>query len=601
MRNTLFVSKLRGWVAGLKRATRPGQSPRPASEFMLEPLEGRILLAADLTGVVQSTTLIDPTASTNQATVQVLNQGALQLAANLAPTAVNDAFTVKKGGVLSEIPTLVKDIVPGGVSSNPTNLVNVNGTVYFTVRNGANGVELWKSNGMAAGTVLVKDIVAGSGSSNPAQLTNVNGTLFFTAETAANGRELWKSNGTAAGTVLVKDIRPGTGYGFYFGLTDTLVNVNGTLFFTANNGVNGVELWKSNGTAAGTVMVKDINPGALTSGLHLLTNVNGTLFFVANDGGGTGYELWKSNGTLAGTQLVRNINPSRGFHITELEAVNGTLFFTAIDSTNGLELWKSNGTVAGTMLVKNINTATFASSNPTNLTNVNGTLFFVATDGVRGPELWKSNGTAAGTVLVKDITPGASGTSFTDLTSVGGKLFFRSSAGGSSQALWVSNGTSTGTVKLAPNGLALPGLANGSPMITDVNGVAYFKSGANDLWKSDGTVAGTVLVMVGAQPGNLTNVNGTLFFAGYYQVGIGRELMKLTKANVLANDRDPESMPLTAVRVSGPTKGTLTFNANGTFTYRPNAGFVGTDSFTYRASDGLLQSNLATVTITVTA
>ena len=78
-------------------------------------------------------------------------------------------------------------------------------------------------------------------------------------------------------------------------------------------------------------------------------------------------------------------------------------------------------------------------------------------------------------------------------------------------------------------------------------------------------------------------------------------LASVLNGNVLANDRDPEGTPLTAVRVSGPTKGTLTFNANGTFTYRPNAGFIGTDTFTYRASDGVLQSNLATVTITVTA
>lgn len=113
-------------------------------------------------------------------------------------------------------------------------------------------------------------------------------------------------------------------------------------------------------------------------------------------------------------------------------------------------------------------------------------------------------------------------------------------------------------------------------------------------------MAGTVLVKTGVQPQGFTNVNGTLFFTGH-QVGIGHELMTVGKVNVLLNDRDPEGKPLTAVRVSGQTKGTLTLNTNGTFTYRPNAGFTGTDSFTYRASDGVLQSNLATVTITVTA
>ena len=62
------------------------------------------------------------------------------------------------------------------------------------------------------------------------------------------------------------------------------VNVNGTLFFDANDGTHGDELWKSDGTAAGTVMVKDINPGAGSSSVGQMVNVGGTLFFAATDG-----------------------------------------------------------------------------------------------------------------------------------------------------------------------------------------------------------------------------------------------------------------------------------------------------------------------------
>ena len=62
--------------------------------------------------------------------------------------------------------------------------------------------------------------------------------------------------------------------------------MNGTLFFTANDATTGRELWKSDGTAAGTVLVKDINPGSDSSGPSYLTNVNGTLFFTADDGTG---------------------------------------------------------------------------------------------------------------------------------------------------------------------------------------------------------------------------------------------------------------------------------------------------------------------------
>jgi ELWxxDGT repeat protein len=520
---------------------------------------------------------------------------------NQAPIAVNDTFTMTEGGVLSGTPFLVKDINPGTGNSNPTNLVNVNGTLFFTASTPGLGVELWRSDGTAAGTVLVKDVVAGTGSSNPAQLTNVNGTLFFTVDDGVNGRELWKSDGTAAGTVLVKDINPGSGSGFSFLLTDTLLNLNGTLFFTANDGVNGVELWKSDGTAAGTVMVRDIRAGANSSSPAELTEMNGTLFFTASDGI-SGTELWKSDGTAAGTLLVKDISSggSTGFiQAGGLTNVNGTLFFAA--GNPEVELWKSDGTAAGTVLVANLNGA--LNSFPRELTNVNGTLFFTAATLTNGTELLKSDGTAAGTVVVKDIVAGTGGSSPDSLTYVGGKLFFRVFDSVIGQTLWVSDGTAAGTLQLAPGGLALPGAANGSPLITDVNGTAFFRAGGtgNDLWKSDGTLAGTVPVGAGLAPQGLTSVNGTLFFTGT-PGGVGRELMKVNgEGNVLANDSDPNGDPLTAILVSGPTNGTLTLNPNGMFNYTPNSGFTGTDTFTYKANDGSLDSSVATVTITVTA
>jgi ELWxxDGT repeat protein len=112
--------------------------------------------------------------------------------------------------------------------------------------------------------------------------------LFFTADDGVNGQELWKSNGTAVGTVRVKDIRPGSN-GSY---PNALMDLNGTLLFSADDGTHGIELWKSDGTAASTVLVGDIQPGSVSSSPTSLTNVIGTLFFTADDGI-HGRELWE--------------------------------------------------------------------------------------------------------------------------------------------------------------------------------------------------------------------------------------------------------------------------------------------------------------------
>jgi ELWxxDGT repeat protein len=114
----------------------------------------------------------------------------------------------------------------------------------------------------------VKDIRPGSGSygyvfgSNPSNLTNVNGTLFFSAYDNTSGGELWRSDGTDAGTELVKDIKTGANsYGYIYGSNPTeLIHVNGVLLFTAVDTDGGRELWKSDGTESGTVMETCVEP-----------------------------------------------------------------------------------------------------------------------------------------------------------------------------------------------------------------------------------------------------------------------------------------------------------------------------------------------------
>src|SRR5215207_6784822 len=130
---------------------------------------------------------------------------------------------------------LVRDINTSGDSS-PEQLVDVDGTLYFTADDGINGLELWKSDG--GGTAMVADINLGPDGSEPTGLVDVAGTLFFAADDG-DGRELWKSDGTSDGTQIVEDIDPDPGAG---SSPELLTDVEGTLYFSADDGVHGLEV-----------------------------------------------------------------------------------------------------------------------------------------------------------------------------------------------------------------------------------------------------------------------------------------------------------------------------------------------------------------------
>jgi len=217
--------------------------------------------------------------------------------------------------------------------------------VYFLASDANAGMELWRTDGTPAGTARFKDVNPGLADSYPDALTVVGNKLFFTAGTATNGNELWVSDGTAANTRLVTDLNPGSISGFPnsadpYGLTA----LGDRVFFFANGG----KLYSSNGSAAGTVLIKDLtsagSSGEGSGGFGAMAAYAGKLFFAADDGkNSVGYEPWVSDGTAAGTKLLKDINPGN-----EDGYSTGSLSYVAGAALNGMFLFAGDNGKTGT-------------------------------------------------------------------------------------------------------------------------------------------------------------------------------------------------------------------------------------------------------------
>ena len=394
--------------------------------------------------------------------------------------------------------------------------------VYFAGKSlvGSDSPEPWATDGSQAGTTRVLDIVSGAAGSAPEWLVQAGGLVYFSATTAANGRELWASDGTPSGTQMIRDIRSGTGSSN----AQSFTRVSNKIVFLADDGSSGVEPWVTDGTPPGTVRLADLEPGAGSS----MTTGNTPKFFSCGDrlvfaatNSAASQELYVTDGTPAGTALLKDIavgqtayfSPQTGLQNRTAVIRGDTLFFatqTAFVRTDG----SPEGTTAASGVLAQ--TTPFGPE----LALVGSRIVFVGTSPASGAELWATDGLPGTEAMVKDIRSGTGSSLPRRLFGAGSRVYFETGFGdANSRDLWVSDGTSEGTQLL----VTIPGISRGSLlplMAAEINGSVLVHIGQTVV--TDGTPTGTQLLVPGQTAGTASQMtkSGALVYF-FVQVGTG--------------------------------------------------------------------------------
>ena len=330
--------------------------------------------------------------------------------------------------------------------------------------------------------------------------------IFFAADNGTDGTEIFRTDGTAAGTMMLKDINlKGDAYpkGFLI--------FKDELYFSASDGTN-EGLYKTNGTAAGTVLIKQ-----MTLQINLtkpeIIEYKDNLYFGVNGG------LWKTDGTAAGTSKVATLTTSTfSQEVRDFVLFNSKIYFAGSTGSSETNLMESDGTAAGTKIVVDV----FPNNDDgvAYLGVANGKIYFKANYKTEGNgELYVSDGTAAGTKFVKDLNNKTAnyydGTSPSFFTEVNGKTLFYG------DGLYQTDGTAAGTVKIATVASVLSNQFSPNPFL--VNGKLLYTPGGDTggfavgLYVSDGTAVGTKKIVnqfLSVKPKYLTSVGNKVYFTG---------------------------------------------------------------------------------------
>lgn len=459
------------------------------------------------------------------------------------------AFFLYSLGVIgqSEKIELIKEIIPGSDYSTFDDyaVLESKSLMIFTANDDEIGSELWVCDGTSEGTHLLKDIntVDYNGEklgSDPEYYYVMGDCVYFRADDGIHGIELWRTDGTEEGTEMVADVYPDGMGGL--SIDPNFREYKNELYFCARSSLAvGYELWKTNGTPEGTILVKDINTTEQYSSFPKdLVVYNDQLYFVA-EYPENHTNIFVTDGTTEGTQLFFDINPGNSGQTGELTVCNNLIFFKGYTADLGLELYRTNGFSEGTFMLKNISTEGDGVNHSEEMISYNNELYFKGSSIEYGDELWKSDGSSDGTVQVKDINPEygsyALSSSPIDFEVFDGKLFFRAYDSDNNNNLWLSDGTEEGTIVytdlnntklLAPRTLTVcnnrlylvadhEGSAKLASLNSSVNSEIEFIYGDNFTYNS------TCSFM------QLMNVNNNLYFHARLEADKGYELYKLVE------------------------------------------------------------------------
>ncbi|MBM7842281.1 ELWxxDGT repeat protein [Herpetosiphon giganteus] len=309
-----------------------------------------------------------------------------------------------------------------------------------------------------------QQLVYGEGS-NPSHLTMIDSHVFFTADNGVHGQELWVSDGTDSGTRMVKDIVAGAEATW----PTQLEPANHGVFFVVNQQAAD-QLWFSDGTELGTRIVKEFEANAKLTNFKSLGN--GVIFWA--DDGVHGIEPWYSNGTEAGTYMLRDLNPgseasaiSDGYisYWIDYAPIDKGMAFIAYDSQNGAQIWWTNGERNGTRLVSRL-PKSFGRFELERLDD----LHLIATSGHLDYELgvWNinlANGDPQFLASYPMIATTRNPNPVSQLTAVGGMVYYLSKTQNGELSLWRTNGDPAQTSQINLQGYQIERLVASSEQV----------------------------------------------------------------------------------------------------------------------------------------